>query len=100
MGEYLGIFYMALGIIWMGKGVLNLLGKGVPEEAKKKLTDENLQILMRKTGISCIVFGLPMVGLGLIRMGLIPMSVPAIAVIVVLLVVGLVLSVKAAKFGA
>ena len=99
MGEYLGLFYMALGIIWMGKGVLNLMGKGIPEDVKKKLSEERLQIFIRKTGVSCLVFGLPMVGLGLVRMGIVPMSIPGIVVIVVLLAVGLVLSVKAVKYG-
>ena len=47
MGEYLGLFYMALGIIWMGKGVLNLMGKGIPEDVKKKLSGERVQIFIR-----------------------------------------------------
>ena len=58
MGEYLGLFYMALGIIWMGKGVLNLMGKGIPEDVKKKLSEERLQIFIRKTGVSCLWWGL------------------------------------------
>ena len=76
-----------------------MMGKGIPEDVKKKLSEERLQIFIRKTGVSCLVFGLPMVGLGLVRMGIVPMSIPAIVVIVVLLAVGLVLSVKAVKYG-
>lgn len=99
MDRYFGFFYVAIGVAWLLKGVMNLSGKAVFEEGNKNLKGERLKQYLQKTGISCVVFSLPFFGLGLIRLHVLPMSMPAIGVIVVLIGLGVFLSVQAAKMG-